>query len=87
MRGAQIAHAAAQSARGMHDDETHAVILAARDELHLAIETERLEAAGVELVRIHEDSAPHNGALTAIGLVPRQKEVLRRLVSSLPLLR
>ena len=82
-----IAHAAGESSPGELPRETYAFVLAARDELHLALEAERLEARAVRLVRIYEPDAPYRGALMALGLVPAQKEVLRRHVSSLPLLR
>ena len=62
-------------------------MLAARDEAHLAAEAARLEAAGVPVVRVHEDDAPFCGALMALGLPPARKEKRKRLLSSMPLLR
>ena len=47
----------------------------------------RLQFAGVPFVRIEEPDAPYNGALMALGVVPDRKEVLKRRLSSLPLLR
>ena len=82
-----IVHAAVESSPGNLAPDTYAIVLAARDELHLALEADRLEAAGVHLVRVHEPDAPYKGALMALGLLPKRKEVLRRHVSSLPLLR
>jgi hypothetical protein len=63
------------------------VVLAARDELQLALEADRLEAAGAALVRIHEPDPPFGGALMALGLRPARKGVLRKFVANLPLLR
>ena len=80
-------HAAGESSPGNLSAGTYAVVLQARDELHLTLEAERLEAAGVPLVRVHEVDAPYRGALMALGLRPARKEVLRRHVSQLPLLR
>lgn len=57
------------------------------DELSLHREAKRLEEAGIALVRISEPDAPYNGALMALGLRPARKEVVRRHLSSLPLLR
>jgi hypothetical protein len=37
--------------------------------------------------RIEEPDAPFNGALMAIGVYPERKEVVRRYLSSLPLLK
>ena len=84
---AMLVHAAGESSPGGLADGTFAVVLAARDELELALIAERLEARGVALVRIREPDAPWGNALMALGLVPDRKEVLRRHVSSIPLLR
>ena len=80
-------HAAGESSPGNLPPDTYAVVLTARDELHLTLVAEALESKGVELVRVYEPDAPYDGAMTAIGLRPARKEVLRRHLSSLPLLR
>ena len=82
-----IVHAAGESSPGNLADDTHAIVLTARDELDLALVADRLEVSGVGLVRVHEPDAPYNGALMALGLRPARKESLRRFLSSLPLLR
>jgi hypothetical protein len=86
-RDAQLAHAVGQSVDGPHPDDTYVVVLAARDELHLALEADRLERLGVRLSRVREIDGPYAGQLTALGLKPGWKEVIGRHVSSLPLLR
>lgn len=86
-RDAQLAHAVGQSVDGPHPGDTYVVILVCRDELHLALEAERLESEGVSIVRVRESDGAFSGQLTAVGLKPGWKEVLKRHVSSLPLLR
>jgi hypothetical protein len=80
-------HAAGESSPGNLPPETYAIVLAARDELHLALVADQLEAKGVPLVRVREPDPPYGNALMALGLRPARKESLRRYVSSLPLLR
>jgi hypothetical protein len=87
VQAANIVHAAGESSPGGLAAGTYAVVLTAPDELALHRVALRLEAAGVALTRIVEPDAPHDGALMALGLAPRPKEVLRRLLSSLPLLK
>ncbi len=82
-----LVHAAGESSPGDLKDGTYAVVLTARDEAALRAVSARLRLAGVELVEVREPDAPWNGALMALGLRPKRKEELRRLVSSLPLLR
>lgn len=84
---AQIVHAAGESSPGGLAEGTYAVVLSVKDESSLEREAKRLRARGVDLVEIRETDAPYGGALMAIGLVPARKEVLRRHVASLPLLR
>jgi hypothetical protein len=82
-----IVHAVGESLDATHAPETYACVLAARDGEHLAAEADRLEAAGVTLVRVREPDTPYNGALMAVGIRPTRKGDLRRHTSSLPLLR
>lgn len=63
------------------------MVLVVPGEADIALLADKLDAAGVPHVRVEEPDAPWLGALMAIGLVPGRKEVLRRHVSSLPLLR
>jgi len=86
-RDAQLAHAVGQSVDGPHPEDTYVVVLAARDEPHLALEAERLDAHAVPLVRVRETDGPYAGQLTAVGLRPGRKGVVGRFVSSLPKLK
>jgi hypothetical protein len=87
IQAAHLVHAAGESSPGDLPSDTYAVVLTARDELHLALVADALEAKGVALVRVREPDPPWNGALMALGLRPARKEALRRLVSALPLLK
>lgn len=87
IQAAQLVHAAGESSPGDLPEGTHAVVLAVPDELALHRVAKRLEAAGIEFVRINEPDAPYAGALMSIGVRPARKEVVRRALSSLPLLR
>lgn len=82
-----IVHAAGESSPGNLPEDTYAVVLAAWDELHIALIADALEARGVALTRVRETEPPYSGALMALGLAPARKETLRRHVSQLPLLR
>ena len=62
-------------------------MLAVPDEDALKAVAARLELARVPIKRIIECDAPYTDQLMAIGCVPGQKEVLRRYLSSLPLLK
>jgi hypothetical protein len=84
---AQIVHAAGESSPGDLSPGTYAVVLSVPDEPALRREAMRLRARGADFVAIVEEDAPYAGALMALGLRPGRKEVLRRHVSSLPLLR
>ena len=46
-----------------------------------------IESQSLAFVPIYEPDAPYDGAMMAIALVPRRREVLRRHVSSLPKLK
>jgi hypothetical protein len=87
IQSAMLVHAAGESSPGSLPEDTHAVVLVARDELELTLVAERLDAAGIGIVRVREPDAPYGGALMAVGIAPARKEVVRRHVSSLPLLR
>jgi hypothetical protein len=87
IQAANIVHAAGESSPGGLPSGTHAVVLTVPDELTLQRVAAKLAAANVAFVRIEEPDAPWDGALMALGLVPARKEDVRRLLSSLPLLR
>lgn len=80
-------HAAGESSPGKLPKDTHAVVLAAANEAALLELSRKLTFNRIEFVEIHEPDPPYSGALMALGLVPRRKEELYRLLSSLPLLR
>ena len=81
-----ITHAAGESSPGNLPEGTFAIVKMARDELHLALIADELQAAGVALVRVHEPDRPYCGALMALGLRPARKGVLKRHLRKLPLL-
>ena len=85
LQAANIVHAAGES--GPAERGTHAVCLVAPNATVLAAVAERLEAAGVRCARIVESDPPYAGELMAIGCPPGGREVVRRVLSSLPLLR
>ena len=82
---AQLVHASGESSPGLLPEGTYAVVLAVPDEPTLRREAIRLRARGVWIKEIYEPDL--GGSLTAIGLAPARKEVLRRHLSCLPLLR
>jgi len=82
-----LVHAAGESSPGNLPEGTHAFVLSVPDEAALRAVSGRLKLAGVAFTRVYEPDAPWNGALMALGLVPRRKEELRRHLSSLPLLK
>lgn len=80
-------HAAGESSPGNLPQDMHAVVLAAESEAALVAVKEKLVRAGIAHVAIREPDAPWNGALMAVGVAPGRKEVLRKFLSSLPLLK
>ena len=87
LQAAMLVHAAGESSPGGLPSNTHAVVLAAASEEALASVATRLKRAEISFVEIREPDAPFFGALMALGVMPGRKEVLRRHLSSLPLLR
>lgn len=84
---AQLVHAAGESSPGDLSPGTNAVVLAVSDEAALRAVAERLGRADIAFVRVEEPDAPYLGQLMAIGVRPAKKEVVRRALASLPLLR
>lgn len=85
---AQVTHAAGESITDKLPPHTHAVVLAVPDESTLRDYSARLSAAGVSHVLVIESDAPYEGQATAIGVMPlRERAVVRRVLSSLPLLK
>lgn len=83
---AQVAHAA--GSYGKHPPETHVVVLAVENEAELRRTAERLSSAGVGCLPIHEPDEPWSGQMTAIGCaLVNDRQLVRKVVSSIPLLR
>lgn len=80
-----LIHAAGESSRGVPNG-THAVALAAEDEIHLARIERRLVFERVPHVAIREPDPPYSGALMAIGLEPAPRAHLPKVLKSLSLL-
>ena len=84
---AQLVHAAGESSPGNLAEGTHAIVLGVPDESALNEVAAKLDAAGVEHVKVLEPDAPWNGALMALGVKPGYRTELRRHLSYLPLFR
>lgn len=84
---AQLVHAAGESSPGNITPDTHAVVLAVRDELELLALERRLIEAGVVHIAIREADEPYYGALMAIGLPPGPQKQQGRLLRQYPLLK
>jgi len=86
---AQVVHAAGESARLANElpEDTRAVALGIKDKASLEALEARLIAARIVHAAIREPDPPFNGELVAIGLAPVSRQLVRRLLSSLRLLR
>jgi peptidyl-tRNA hydrolase len=84
-----LVHAAGESAArsAALPEGTYAIALHVRDEQHLRDVARFLTAAGVVHHLVIEDTDPFAGQAMAIGVTPSPREPLRRLFSSLPLVR
>ena len=90
VQAAQLVHAAGESAstaRGRLPSDTHAVVLGVCDEAELKSVRERLVLACLPHVVIVENDEPWTGQIMALGLEPARREAVRRVLSSLPLLK
>lgn len=87
MQAANFIHAAGESSPGNLPSTTYAVALTCADEAELRSLAARLTAVGVRHCAIIESEGEHAGQLMALGLAPGRKEVLRKFLSQLPLLR
>lgn len=87
IQAANIIHASGESSPGNLSPGTHAVCLVVPDEQALRGVATKLEAHACRFAPIVETDAPFDGQLMAIGCVPAGKEVLKRALSALPLLR
>lgn len=87
---AQVVHAAAESADPRPPPGSIAVALHARDEAHLSAIAATLLAADIRHHGVYEsaDDAKYPGQLMSIGVMPtRNREAVRRVLSSLPLVK
>lgn len=82
-----IIHAAGESSTGNLPPHTYAVALTVPDEAALRVLARRLGMAGILHRGIYETDPPWNGQMMAIGLYPEQRSKLKKLLSSLPLLK
>ena len=80
-------HAAGESVDRPVDPGTHAVVLTVPNESGMVRLADDLRRVGVAFTSVFEPDPPYLGALMAIGLAPRRKEILRRHLSRLPLLK
>ncbi len=81
-------HAAGESSPGRLPAGTRAVVLAARDEAHLAELARALRRLAIDHHAIREPDAPHFYALMAIGIVPvADRGRVHPVTGQLPLLR
>jgi hypothetical protein len=80
-------HAAGESVDGPVDEGTFAVVLTVPDERALVRLADQLRQAKVAFTAVFEPDEPHLGAMMAIGLRPARKEILKRHLSALPLLK
>ncbi len=87
IQAANIIHAAGESSPGNLPSGTHAVCLVVPGEKELWELEKTLRRAGVKFSAIIENDSPYTAQLMAIGLAPAGKEVLKRWLSALPLLR
>ena len=84
---AQTIHAAGESSPGDLPQGTRAVALAARSESELLALERRLTSRQIAHAAIREPDPPFYGQLLAIGVAPCDRELVRKEVSSLPLIR
>lgn len=85
---AQVVHAAGESSPGRLPPGTRAVVLAARDEAHLAQLEHLLRQMAIPHHPIREPDPPHFHALMAIGIVPLvDRGRVHPVTGQLPLLR
>lgn len=89
-QAAQLVHASGESSIPRPVPGTIAVALHARDEAHLKELGDRLSSAEISHCYVWEsdDDANYPGQLMAIGVMPtRDREKIRKVLSSLPLVR
>lgn len=78
----QAIHAATECIRTVPvSDQTHVVALVAEKSEDLVLLAERLREAGIHHVLIREPDPPYNGAATAVGIEPQDRERIRPFVA------
>jgi hypothetical protein len=87
LQAANLVHAAGESSPGGLSSGTYAIALHAQDEQHLAGIADVLRGAGIPHNLILESEGPHAGQAMAIGIAPCDREIVRRHLSSLPLVK
>lgn len=84
----QAIHAATECLRDVPVTmDTNVVVLEAEDGAALVSLSERLTAAGIHHVLIREPDPPYNGAATAVGVEPQDRDAVRPYMSTFKVLR
>lgn len=84
----QAAHAAGESCfDGPAPGDTHVCALVAETSADLVLLSLVLVEAGIKHVLINEPDEPYNGAATAVGIAPQDREVVRPFVAQFKVLR
>jgi peptidyl-tRNA hydrolase len=84
---AQIAHASGESILSRVPPGTYAIVLHVSNEAALTEISSKLTHNCVSHVVVHESAGSYKGQAMAIGIAPAAKNVLKKHLSSLPLLR
>jgi len=84
---AQLVHAAGESSPGNLSPGTYAIALAAQSEIQLLALEKRLISQDIPHAAIREPDAPWDGQLMAIGIAPCDRDLIRKEVSQLPLIK
>lgn len=87
LQAANLVHAAGESSPGFLPKGTYAIALWAKDERELRLLGSRLEDARINPFYIIESEGAHAGQLMAIGLAPCDRQLVRKLLSSYPLVK
>lgn len=86
----QAIHAATECLRAGStpvSDQTHVVVLVAETSEALEQLAARLSEAGVHHVLVREPDPPYNGAATAVGVEPQDRDAVRAFFSTFKVLR
>lgn len=86
-QAAQLIHAAGQSSPGDLPANTYAVALTVPDEGTLRALAATLERAGLPRHLIVESDAPYTGQAMALGIPPTDRKLLKKYLSSYPLVK